>query len=92
MTQSLTERIQQSRLMVVEVDKDKGRLRVRGEADACTDLTCHDQTVVVTDEATHHDLDVLNPGDMIRVESAAGRADRIVVVRRAWDEIASPEI
>jgi hypothetical protein len=37
------------------------------------------------------DLDALNPGDIIRVEGAADRPDRIVVVRRVWDELTSPE-
>ena len=91
MTQGLTEWLQKTRLTVVEVDQAKGRLRVRGEADACSDLSCGEQTLVVTDDGTGG-LETLNPGDIIKVEPAAGRADRIVVVRRAWDEIASPEL
>ena len=92
MTQSLTEQIQRSRLVVVEVKGAEGRLRVRGEADVCTELSCSAETLVVTDEDTKAGLDTLQPGDIIKVEPAGGRPDRIVVLRRAWDELASPEV
>ena len=92
MTQSLTEQIQRSRLVVVEVKGAEGRLRVRGEADVCTELSCSAKTLVVTDEDTKAGLDTLHPGDIIKVEPAGGRPDRIVVLRRAWDELASPEV
>src|SRR5207249_4520850 len=39
MTRSLTEHIQSSRLVVVEVKRAEGRLRVRGQADMCTELS-----------------------------------------------------
>ena len=91
MAQSFTELLQKSRLTVIEVDRAKGRLRVRGEADACSELSCGERTLVVTDEGAGG-LETLNPGDIIKVEPMAGQADRIVVVRRAWDEIASPEL
>jgi hypothetical protein len=87
---SLTERLQQSRLLVVAVDRDQGRVRVKG--DACADLSCREDTVVVTDEGATAGLDALNPGDIVKVESAAGRPQRIVVVRRVWEELASPEL
>jgi anti-sigma-K factor RskA len=92
MAQSLTERLQESRLTVVAVDPERGRVRVRGAADACTDLACSEQALVVTDEGTTSDLGALNPGDTIKVESAAGRAQKLIVLRHAWDEIASPEL
>ena len=92
MVQSLSELIQESRLMIVEVDKSRGRVRVRGAADACTDLSCSEQALVVTDEGTKADLDLLNPGDIVKIEPATGPAEKIVVVRRVWEEIASPEI
>jgi len=92
MVQSLSELIQQSRMVVVEVDKSRGRLRVRGVADACTDLSCSEQALVVTDGEAEADLDLLNPGDIVKIEPGAGSVERIVVVRRAWEEIASPEI
>ena len=92
MTQSLTEQIQRSRLVVVEVKGAEGRLRVRGEADMCTELSCSEETLVVTDEDAKAGLDTLHPGDIIKIEPAGGRPDRIVLLRRAWDELASPEV
>ena len=92
MAQSLSESIQQSRMTVVEVDKRRGRLRVRGTADVCTDLSCSEHARVVTDEEVKADLDFLNPGDIVKIEPGVGSVERIVVVRRAWEEIASPEI
>src|SRR5439155_336993 len=81
-----------NRPIVDEVDKIRGRLRVRGPADACTDLACSDQAVVVAEGEMRADLALVNPGDIIKIEPAAGPAERIVVLRRAWEEIASPEI
>ena len=92
MAPSLSDSLQHSRLTVVEVDKIRGRLRVRGPADACTDLACSDQAVVVAEGEMRADLALVNPGDIIKIEPAAGPAERIVVLRRAWEEIASPEI
>ncbi len=88
---SFTESLQQSRLMIVAVDKASGRVRVRGEADACSDLACSEATLVVCDEGTSADLAALNPGDIVRLDGDAGRPRRIVVLRRAWDELTSPE-
>ncbi len=90
MAQSLTDLIQKSRLTVVEVDKEAGRLRVRDDAEVCTDLTCLG-SLVVTDEESRADLGLINPGDIIKVESKGGRPEKIVVVRRAWNEFGSPE-
>ena len=90
MAQSLTDLLQKSRLTVVEVDKAAGRLRVRDDSEVCTDLTCHG-SMVVTDEESRADLGLINPGDIIKVESKAGRPEKIVVVRRAWNEFGSPE-
>ena len=92
MTQSLTDWLQQSRFMVVEVDPAGHRLRVKGADERCSELSCGAQTLVVTDEGTSADLATLIPGDLIKVVSSVGTADRIVVVRRAWEEIASPEL
>lgn len=92
MTQGLTDWLQQSRLLVVEVDAERGRVRVRGAEDRCSELSCQGQTLVVTDEGTTADLRTLNPGDIVKVDSDAGRVQRIVVLRRAWEEWASPEL
>ena len=92
MSQSLTEWLQQSRLTVVAVDKENGRLRVKRSDDQCSDLSCQKGTLVVTEDETRADLDLLNPGDIIKVEPAGGRPEKIVVVRRVWEELASPEL
>jgi len=91
MTHSLTDWLQKTRLTVVEVDVARRRLRVRGEADACSELACAERTVVVAHEGGGG-LEALNPGDIIKVEPANGGAETIVVLRRAWEEIASPEV
>ncbi len=90
MAQSLTDLLQKSRLTVVSVDKAAGRLRVRDDADLCSDLSCQG-SLVVTEGESKADLGLINPGDIIKVESKDGRAEKIVVVRRAWEEFGSPE-
>lgn len=92
MTQSLTDWLRHSRLMVVEVDARTGRLRVKGEAEACSDIACSEATVVVADDEGPATLHTLNPGDIVRVESAPGQPQRIVVLRRVWEELTSPEL
>jgi hypothetical protein len=92
MTQTLTEWLQRSRLMVVEVDPVGHRLRVKDADERCTELSCGERALVVFDEGAHADLTALYPGDTIKMESTPGGADRIVVVRRAWEENASPEL
>lgn len=90
MAYGLTDSLKQNRFSVVSVDKAEGRLRVRGEAEVCTDLSCGD-AVVVTDEGTTKDLEQLNPGDIVTLEQRDGHAQQIRVVRRVWDEYSSPE-
>ena len=90
MAQSLTDLLQKSRLTVVDVDKAAGRLRVRDDADLCSDLSCQG-SLVVTEGESKADLGLINPGDIIKVESKDGRAEKIVVLRRAWEEFGSPE-
>lgn len=90
MTQGFTDWLQQSRVTVVEVDRDHGRLRVKGST--CSDLSCHEQTVVVTEDGNEAPLDALNPGDVVRIDDDARGVARIVVLRRVWEQIASPEL
>jgi hypothetical protein len=91
MTQSFTDALQHNRLIVVAYDHSTGHLRVKGVADACTDLTCSEQTLIVTDEGHGNDLRALNAGDIITLDGDAGRPRRITVVRRVWEEFSSPE-
>jgi hypothetical protein len=88
---SFTESLQKDRHIVVSVDTSRGTVRIKGLADACTDLSCSENTLVVSDEGTRADLALLNAGDIVRLEGPAGRPERIVVVRRVWDELSSPE-
>jgi hypothetical protein len=88
---SFTESLQRDRQIVVSVDTSRGTVRLKGAADACTDLSCSERTLVVSDEGTRADLALLNAGDIVRVEGPSERPERIVVVRRVWDELSSPE-
>jgi hypothetical protein len=89
---SLTDSIQQNRHIVVAVDAARKTVRIKGAADACTDLSCSEQTLVVSDDGgSRADLTALNAGDIVKLEGPLGRPRRIVVVRRVWDELSSPE-
>jgi hypothetical protein len=90
MAYSLTDSLKHNRFHVVSVDKAAGMLRVRGEAEVCTDLSCG-EALVVTDEGTSRDLERLNAGDIVTLEHKDGRAEQIRVVRRVWEEYSSPE-
>jgi hypothetical protein len=90
MAHSLTESLKHNRFHVVEVDKAAARLRVRNEAEMCTDLNC-DGTVIVTDEGRSNDLAQLNAGDIVTMVQQDGRAREIRVVRRVFEEYSSPE-
>jgi hypothetical protein len=91
MSQSLTDWLQHSRFVVVAVDPARRHLRIKDQADACTDLSCSEHTLVVSDEGAARDLGALNAGDIVKIEHAAGRPQRIVVVRRVWEELTTPE-
>ena len=91
MSQSLTDWLQQSRFVVVAVDPARGSLRIKGEAEVCTDLSCSERTLVVSDDGAAPDLATLNAGDIVKIHESAGHADRIVVVRRVWEELTTPE-
>ncbi len=90
MAYSLTDSLKHNRFQVVSVDTTAGTLRVRGDAEACTDVSCGD-AVVFTDEGTSRDLARLNAGDIVTLEQKDGRAQQIRVVRRVYDEYSSPE-
>jgi hypothetical protein len=91
MSETLTDWLRHSRLVVVEIQRDLGRVRVRSEADGCSDLACGSEAIVVDETGTSAGLDALNPGDVIKIAREPGRPDRLVVVRRVWDELTSPE-
>ena len=92
MTESLTDWLQQNRLVVVSVDPSRHRLRLKGAADVCSDVSCSDRTVVVTEDDAAAGLAALNAGDIVKLDGGTpGRPERIVVVRRVWEELTSPE-
>ncbi len=91
--QSLTDLLQTQRMTVLEVKKEAGRIYCL-EADGLRVVEFGNgapMPLVVTDTVQKGDLSLLRPGDVIKVESRNGRAHRITVLRRAADEIASPE-
>ena len=90
MTLGFTESLQQNRFVVVSADPETRRVRLRSASEACTDLTCGEGAVVLTEDG-RDDLGALNAGDIVRVTNVAGRPPEIVVVRRVWDELSSPE-
>ena len=73
----LTDRLQAERMTVVRVDHAAGRFE-------CAE---HRRWTAVL----RADLREVHPGDIVKVEPAKGKPARIVVVRTAADEIASPE-
>jgi len=48
-------------------------------------------TLVMTEETQGAGLALLKPGDVIRVEAPHGQVQKIVVRRRGWQELESPE-
>ena len=90
MRQGFTEWLQQSRLTVVSVDPDDHRLRVKGES--CADLACHERTIVITEDGVEAPLSALNPGDVVRIDETDRGVAQVVVLRRVWEQIASPEL
>ena len=75
------------------VDREHGRLRVKVKLH---DLSCHAQMIVQTEDGTIAGVDALYPGDIVRVETdiaAEGTpVAKVVVLRRVWESIASPEL
>ncbi len=90
MAMSITDSLKHNRYSVVSVDQAAALLRIKSEADICTDLGCG-EALVVTDEGRTRDLAEINPGDIITLEHENGQAKEIRVVRRVFDEYSSPE-
>jgi len=90
MARSLTDSLKHDRYRVVEVDKVTGRLRIKSEADMCSDFACG-EAEIVTDEGRTRDLAEINQGDIVMLDHKDGKATEIRVVRRVFDEYSSPE-
>jgi hypothetical protein len=89
--ESLSEQLQRERLVVVEVMKEAGRIRVRDAAESCTEISCGGEAIVDASEGPTGGLEALCAGDIIRIDSDPVTPRRIVVVRRVWEELTSPE-
>ena len=74
---TLTDRLQTERMTVVKVDRAAGRFK-------CAEHARWTPVVKM-------DLQDVQPGDIVRVERAAGRSARLVVLRAASDELGGPE-
>jgi len=90
MARSLTDSLKHDRYRVVEVDTAAGRLRIKSEADMCSDIACG-EAEIVTDEGRTRDLAEINPGDIVMLDHKDGKATEVRVVRRVFDEYSSPE-
>src|SRR5206468_11983916 len=84
MAMSLTDSLKHNRYSVVAVDAAAGRLRVRSEAELCTDFA-GGEAEVGTDEGRSHALADINPGDSVTLEHKDGHASEIRGVRRDLD-------
>ena len=92
MARSLTDQVLETRMSVVSVDTSTGKVVVKGSDDRCSDLSCSGATLVACEETERPDLSLLLPGDLVKVETGRdGHAEKIVVLRRAWQETESPE-
>lgn len=87
----LTAAVQQRRLTVLEVNEGAGRLVSLSAAGRVLVTDLADAPFVVTEENGAGSLALLKPGDVVRIEQAHGKAQRIVVLRHGWQEMESPE-
>ena len=89
---SLTESLHQDRHVVVAVDLSRNTVRLKGTAEVCTDISCSEQTIVLADDAGGRaGLAMLHAGDIVKLEGPPTSPQRIVVLRRVWDELSTPE-
>jgi len=87
----MTRAVQMGRDTVLTVDPSVGRvLSLTGTGEVRVSEVSKSVTVV-TDERQRASLALLRPGDVIRVEAPRGQIQRIVVLRRGWQELESPE-
>jgi len=89
--ENLTGVIQTDRMTVLEVDKGARHIVSVDSVGRVRVAEVSDKAVVVTEDKAAADLALLNAGDLIQVEPRDGQIQRIVVLRRAWQEAASPE-
>jgi hypothetical protein len=87
----LTGAVKTGRLTVLGVDRQARRLMVVNAAGQVRGVTVGRETVVVRDDKKEADLGLVAVADLIRIEPADGRIEKIIVLRHGWHELASPE-
>lgn len=87
----LSDSLQTDRMTVLEVDRAAGRIVCLNGTPERIVHELHNGALVITPEGPRADLRFLNAGDIIKAELRDGRIDTIVILRRASDELASPE-
>jgi len=89
--EDMTAAIQTGRMTVVEIDRQARRIVCKNGLGRLSQHVVTNEAKVASGEKTATDLSLLNTGDVIKAELRAGRIQRIVVLRHAWDETTSPE-
>lgn len=87
----MTGTLQAGRHTVLNVDPAARRFLSRTGTGQVSVSEVSKGTLVVTDETQGAGLALLRPGDVIRVEAPHGHIQKIVVLRRGWQELESPE-
>lgn len=88
---AMSRAVQMGRDTLLNVDPSTGRvLSVTGTGQVRVSDVSKSATVV-TEETQGTNLSLLKAGDVIRVEAPRGQIQRIVVLRRGWQELESPE-
>lgn len=88
---SLTAAVQTGRMTVLKVNREANQILSLSSEGRVRVSTVSDKAVVVTEDKKAPDLALLNAGDIIQVEPRDGQVQRILVLRRAWQETTSPE-
>jgi hypothetical protein len=89
--QDLTAAIQTGRMTVVDINRETRRIVCLNSLGKVHEHRVTADAKVTTEDKTASDLALLNPGDVVRAELRAGQIQKIVVLRHAWHETASPE-
>jgi hypothetical protein len=88
---NLTAAIQTGRMTVLKVNREANQIVSLSSEGRVRVTTVSNKAVVVTEDKKAADLALLNAGDLIQVEPRDGQIQRILVLRRAWQETTSPE-
>lgn len=87
----LTMAVQAGGVTVLTVDEKAGRLLSMNGTGHVLESEVGDRTVVMTEDRQPGRLELLKPGDVIRIEPTAGEIRKIVLLRHAWRQLESPD-